>query len=156
MDRSRIGSTPIFPDGSCVMSGPSWRLTMMLLLVLLTGGCLSQSPGEQPHPTQAAHESRDARHAVLFENDWNQTVEIHVEISGENGTVLDRTYEPSPNASWMIYNLSKAADGDEAFAVDVTLGNTTESVVIKTNHCYGPVLAWISEDGSLELTYGIC
>ena len=47
-------------------------------------------------------------------------------------------------------------DGVESFRVTATARNTTESVTIETNVCYGGAYVEVQEDGTLYPYYAIC
>ncbi|MFB6092616.1 MAG: hypothetical protein ABEK02_06360 [Haloquadratum sp.] len=121
------------------------------------------TPGETPtetwEPTTRASEIPDADKAVHVENRWNRSVEVRIRVVrvATNETVYAGTETFDPGADRDVYSIAEAdPDGIESFRVVATALNTTESVTIETNACYGNVYVEITEDGTLYLYYAIC
>ncbi len=166
---------------------PAIYLTVLLVLT----GCLSGSGTTQPRspsPTPAqttpvtqtptvsptsstpdihdknkrAMKQPDPDKEVIVENQWNQSVTVHVRVVREitNTTVHNERYQldsGNPSRSRSVYDTTAAEpDGIEEFTVEVTARNTTKQVMIRTSMCYGSVYAEIREDGELYLYYAIC
>lgn len=163
---------------------PSSRLVPVLLAGLfLTAGCLSpgSTPGDSsPTPstvstsTESATsrtatttvcgwsclaEQPDPRHSVQLENNWNQSVDVHVRVvrNATNTTVHDETYTLAPGSERTAYNVAAAdPDGIETFDVAIRALNTTENTRIRTSECFGNAFARIQDDGELFVSYSIC
>ena len=103
----------------------------------------------QPDPDKRVH----------LENAWNRSVEIRISVVREatNETVHEGTYTLEPGEEREVYNVADAdPDGVESFRVSATARNTTESVTIETNVCYGGAHVEVTEDGTLYPYYSIC
>ncbi|MFB6118039.1 hypothetical protein [Halosegnis sp.] len=152
---------------------PGQAARLLLVAVLVVGaGCTAVGPAGEPTPepsetpptpTPGDHESAmdqpDANKRVQVANEWNQSVTVSVRVVrvATNETVYATRSEVAPGTDRIVYNLT-AADptGVESFQITVTARNTTQSVTIQTNKCYGDAYAQIREDGSLYVYYAIC
>jgi hypothetical protein len=121
------------------------------------------TPGETASATwvgtEHAADQPDADKDVSVENAWNRSVEIDLRVVREatNETVYDETLTLEPGEERTVYNLEDAdPDGIESFRVTATARNTTESVTIQTNACYGNAYVEIQDDGTLYPYYAIC
>jgi hypothetical protein len=149
------------------------RTILLLTVVLLTAGCLSTpidgtvTPAPDTTPSQTtqpgSHEHAmnhpDPNKTVLLENDWNQTVEMHVRVIREatNETVQEGRYDVEPGSRRAVYHTAAAnPEGVERFTVVMTARNETNTATIETNLCYGPAYATIQDDGTPYLYYVIC
>jgi hypothetical protein len=151
------------------------RTIGLLALVLLTARCLSSpidgtvTPVSSPEKTDAetthpdghayAENQPDLNKTVLLENDWNQTVEMHVTVirNATNETVHEGRYDVEPGSSREVYHTAAAEpDGIERFTVILRARNETNTASIETNLCYGPAYATIQDDGTPYLYYVIC
>lgn len=160
------------------------RLFPVLLAVLfLTAGCLSPASAPEdsssttdtvptttePTTTRTAtttvcgwsclDDQPDPHHSVQLENNWNQSVEVHVRVIREatNTTVHNETYTLEPGSERTVYNVAEAEpDGIETFDVAITALNTTENTGIRTSKCFGNAFARIQNDGELFVSYSIC
>ncbi|MFD1597392.1 hypothetical protein [Halobellus rarus] len=109
--------------------------------------------------TEQASEQPDADKAIHVENRWNHSVEIRISVVREatNETVYEETETFEPGADRDVYNLEEASpEGIESFRITATARNSTESVTIETNACYGNAYVEITEDGELYPYYAIC
>ena len=109
--------------------------------------------------TEEASNQPDPDKRVRLENAWNQSVEIRIQVVREatNETVHEGTYTLDPGEEREVYNVADAdPDGIESFRVTATVRNTTESVTIETNQCYGGAYVEVLEDGTLYPYYAIC
>jgi hypothetical protein len=109
--------------------------------------------------TEGASNEPDPDKAVRLENAWNRSVEIRLRVVREatNETVHEGTYTLDAGEQRVVYNTAEAdPDGIEAFRVIATARNTTESVTIETNACYGGASVEVLEDGTLYPYYAIC
>ena len=109
--------------------------------------------------TEGASDQPDPDKRVRLENAWNQSVEIRISVVREatNETVHEGTYTLEPEEQREVYNTADAdPDGIESFRVTATARNTTESVTIETNACYGGAYVEVLDDGTLYPYYAIC
>lgn len=151
---------------------------VVLAVVVLTAGCLSDEPGDAvssqtadtstptersetqtERGTEWAGKQPDPDKEVNLENRWNRSAEIRVSVTREatNETVHNGTYNLDPGEDRAVFTTSEAdPDGIESFTVTVTAQNMTDHVSIKTSKCYGDAYAEVRTDGSLHLYYEIC
>lgn len=109
--------------------------------------------------TQGASNQPDPDKTVRLENAWNRSVEIRIRVVREatNETVHEEMYTLAPGEQREVYTTADAApDGIESFRVIATARETTESVTIETNACYGGAYVEVLEDGTLYPYYAIC
>jgi hypothetical protein len=109
--------------------------------------------------TEAWSNQPDPDKRVHLENAWNRSVDIRLRVvrAATNETVHEKTYTLAPGAEREVYTLAEAdPDGIESFRVSATARNTTESVAIETNVCYGGAHVEVTEDGTLYPYYSIC
>lgn len=157
---------------------PAKALAGALVVLTLTAGCVGPSPAgsgsETPTPeppvdsatpppdpttTPGAEGSTTDTKVVGTRDAWNQSVEIRIRVVREatNETVHEGTYTLDPGAEREVYSVADAdPDGVESFRVTATARNTTESVTIETNVCYGGAYVEVQEDGTLYPYYAIC
>lgn len=118
------------------------------------------SPSETDPPTghEAALNEPDPDHDVRLRNDHDETHTVRVTVTRRSGeTVYEARHEVEPGAERTVYSLAEADPaGIETFTVAVTFGETTDSVDLETNVCYGDAYAEITTEGSLYLYYEIC
>lgn len=162
----------------------SSRLVPVLLAVLfLTAGCLSpaSAPEDPSSPTDTVptttepptsptatttecgwaclDDQPDPNHSVQLENNWNQSVDVHVRVirDATNTTVHNETYTLEPGSERTAYNVAEAEpNGVEIFAVTITALNTTENTQIQTSECFGNTFAQVRNDGELFVSYSAC
>ncbi|SMP27501.1 hypothetical protein [Halobellus salinus] len=109
--------------------------------------------------TRGASNQPDPDKTVRLENAWNQPVDIRIRVVREatDETVHEGTYTLDRGEQREVYNVADAdPDGIESFRVTATARNTTESVTIETNRCYGGAYVEVLEDGTLYPYYAIC
>ena len=109
--------------------------------------------------TEGAANQPDPDKRVWLENAWNESVEIRIRVVREatNETVHEGTYTLDPGEQREVYTTADAdPDGIESFRVTATARDTTESVTIETNACYGWAYVEVLEDGTVYPYYAIC
>ena len=109
--------------------------------------------------TEGASNQPDPDKSVRVENAWNRSVDVQIRVVREatNETVYEGTYTLEPSEEREVYNTADAdPDGIESFRVTATARNTTESVTIETNACYGGAYVEVLDDGTLYPYYAIC
>lgn len=152
------------------MTGGYGAVATALGCFVLLAGCLAghpvvgpaASPTSSPPATLSGLESGadqpDPHKVVHVRNDGNRSAELHVRVVSEtNETVHDEGYELAPETELRAYDIADAEpDGIVSYTVVATYRNTTESVTIETNACYGDVHAEVTADGQLTVYYAIC
>ena len=165
------------------MTSSSRLFSVLLAVLFLTAGCLSPasapedsslttdmvSPTTEPTTSRTATttvcgwsclaDQPDPRHSVQLENNWNQSVDVHVRVMRDatNTTVHNETYTLEPGSERTAYNVVEAEpDGIETFDIAITALNTTENTEIRTSECFGNAFARIRDDGELFVSYSIC
>lgn len=165
------------------MTSSSRLFPLLLAVLFLTAGCLSpaSTPDDssstidtvpsttEPTTSRTAtttvcgwsclDDQPDPHHSVQLENNWNQSVDVHVRIirDATNTTVHNETYTLEHGSERTAYNVAEAEpDGIETFDVAITALNTTENTEIRTSKCFGNAFAQIRSDGELFVSYSIC
>lgn len=117
----------------------------------------SPTPTEGPLSHHEASNAPDPDLPIVAENRHDVAHALSVAVARDGETLHEATYELAPGDDRELYNLRETdPDGIESFTVTATLDGRTESVDVRTNACHGHVVAWISEDGDLGMTYSIC
>jgi len=109
--------------------------------------------------TEGASNEPDPDKPVRLENAWNRSADVRIQVVREatNETVHEGTYTLEPGEEREVYDTADAdPEGIERFRVTATARNTTESVTIETNACYGGAHVEVLEDGTLYPYYAIC
>ncbi|KTG22592.1 hypothetical protein [Haloferax profundi] len=89
---------------------------------------------------------------VSIESNLDRNVTVHVRIRMSGEVVHNESYLLEPESSRQVYNTNTDdPDGNEAFAVVITVGNVTVEEGIATNQCIGDPTYSISESESGEL-----
>jgi len=152
------------------MVSPRASRPALLAVLLLTAGCLSGAAGDAttegptstataPPDHRAASNQPDPEKAVVLENEWDRSVEMHVRVvrDATNRTVHEANYTVGADEERTVYSVAAAdPDGIESFTVVVTTRDTTDRVTIETSACYGNVYAEIQADGTPYVYYAIC
>ena len=124
-----------------------------------TTGAEGSSTDTKVVSTEGAANQPDPDKRVRLENAWNESVDIRISVVREatTETVHEGTYTLEPGEQREVYNLADAdPDGIESFRVTATVRNTTESVTIETNQCYGGAYVEVLEDGTVYPYYALC
>lgn len=126
-------------------------------LTLASGatGCL----GTEPSGNAAAAQTPDPDHAIEIETRTDDPVETTVTVrrvtTGE--TVHNQTHTVQPNETLTAYNTRQAdPDGIEEFSVSVAADDSTDSLTLETDQCWGDVLARVTESDGVDMVYAIC
>jgi len=112
--------------------------------------------------TEEASNTPAADHQITARNDHDEPHELGVLVArtedGERAeTVHESTRELAPGSVESVYNLQDATpDGVQSFAVESSVGDQVEVVVLETSMCYGDLEIVVDETGELDPIYAIC
>jgi len=124
-------------------------------LSLWGAGCV----GSDRSGNAAATQTPDADHAIEIENPTTESVEMTVTVRrvSTETVVHDQTHTVQPEETATIYNTRQAdPDGIEEFNLSVATNGSTDSLSMKTNECWGDVVARVSASDGVSLVYAIC
>jgi len=118
-------------------------------------GCV----GSDRSGNAAATQTPDEDHAIEIENPTTESVEMTVTVRrvSTETVVHDQTHTVQPEETATIYNTRQAdPDGIEEFNLSVATNGSTDSLSMKTNECWGDVVARVSASDGVSLVYAIC
>jgi hypothetical protein len=124
-------------------------------LSLWGAGCV----GSDRSGNAAATQTPDEDHAIEIENPTTESVEMTVTVRrvSTETVVHDQTHTVQPEETATIYNTRQAdPDGIEEFNLSVATNGSTDSLRMKTNECWGDVVARVSASDGVSLVYAIC
>lgn len=95
---------------------------------------------------------------IKIRNNDETTRQFSIVVTrGSAGVVYDGDHRIPPDSNRAVYNLQEADPaGVESFAIEVTMGNQTESVVVRTDACHGTAFVQATATGELVVNYVIC
>jgi hypothetical protein len=154
-------SSPTPPTAETTSSGPNSTVPETVIPDTATAEGSPETPQQTPIPDghEYALNEPDPDKAVVLINEWNESADIHVEVfrNATSAIVYNETHTVEPDTEVEVYNTQASTpDGIEEFTVSLSARNTTESITIETNLCYGDARGEIQDDGSLYLYHAIC